>query len=87
MFFLSLIHSICPQHNAIILFNHLFCQFYCIIQSYGFIHVQRVRGQVCFERASFDCDIHSVVRRRVLKTAETFSNNSEHILIQLLQAW
>ena len=33
-----------------------------------------------FERANFDCDIHSVVRQRVLKTAEKFSNDPEHIL-------
>ena len=33
-----------------------------------------------FERANFDCDIHSVVRKRVLKTAEKFFNDPEHIL-------
>ena len=41
----------CPTANfanVIILFNHLFCQFYYIIQSYGFIHVLMVRGQ-CFQ--------------------------------------
>ena len=33
-----------------------------------------------FERANFDCDIHSVVRKRVLKTAEKIFNDPEHIL-------
>ena len=48
MLFLSLSHSICPQQNAIILFNHLICQFYCINQSYCLIHVLMVRGQCLF---------------------------------------
>ena len=29
---------------------------------------------------NFDCDIHSVVRQWVLKTAEKFSKNPEHFL-------
>ena len=33
-----------------------------------------------FERAHFDCDIHSVVRKQVLKTAEKFFDDPEHIL-------
>ena len=33
-----------------------------------------------FECANYDCDIHSVVRKRVLKTADKFFNDPDHIL-------
>ena len=38
-----------------------------------------------FERANFDCDIHSVVCKRALKTAEKFFNDPEHMMVMMMK--
>ena len=47
---------------------------------YSYTDGERTMLLSYFERAYFYCDIHSVVRQRVLKTVEKFSKDPEHIL-------
>ena len=47
---------------------------------YSYTDGERTMLLSYFERAYFYCDIHSVVRQRVLETVKKFSNGPEHIL-------